>query len=135
MGEGVYVRHMSRGVILSSLFFLLLGHGFAQSFDWFQGDQTRGKGKFIFGTFTRKSNGDIEGTGIMYTHANRPGTKNGLILLSGNDLTGKFNSTVWENNLPARYPNNLVLKIRTKKTYRASFKYGLDNFELGAIEK
>lgn len=126
---------MKQVLSLLSLLLLCPALGFAQSFDWLQGDKTPGNGKFIFGTFTKARNGNINGTGIMYRHANRAGTKSGRILISGNELTRQFTSTVWENNLPERYQNTVSLRSRTTKTYRITFRHDGATIEMGAIQK
>lgn len=93
------------------------------------GDQKRGTGKFIFGTITRQSNGNISGTGIAYRHNNRPYT------LRGNENTKVFTFTYVDDgrvkNTSIRIAN---LRKRTVSTYRGSFTSS-GPYQFGAIQK
>jgi len=103
--------------------------GVAQGYDWFLGDQKRGTGKFIFGTFTRQSNGNISGTGIAYRHNNRPYT------LQGNENTRIFTFTYVEDGTRKNTKIRISdLRKRTVSTYRASFTTS-GPYQFGAIQK
>ena len=126
-------------LVVIGLVALLVGSsaGFCQttSFDWFIGDKAAGTGKFIFGTFTRFSNGDIRGSGISYRHANRVGTRGGRITLSGNDITKQFRTTSYEDGVAQHYNGRISFRIRTVRTYRATFTSEGKPYEMGAIQR
>lgn len=109
--------------------FILSGQAGAQGYDWFLGDQKAGTGKFIFGTFTRQSNGNINGTGIAYRHNNRPYT------LRGNENTKVFSFTYLEDGrLKTTSIRIADLKKRVVSTYRGSF-ISSGPYQFGAIQR
>ena len=116
-------------LFLLGLLYAAPSTGRAQGFDWFMGDQKSGTGKFIFGTITRQSNGNISGTGIAYRHNNRPYT------LQGNENTKVFTFTYVEDgkrkNTKIRISD---LRKRTVSTYRGSFTSS-GPYQFGAIQK
>jgi len=106
------------------------------SFDWFSGDKAAGSGKFNYGTFTRNARtGQMVGTGTSFRHANRTGTRGGRILISGNEKTKSFRSITYENNQAYRFDLTVDFKIRTVRTYRATFQADGKTIEMGAIQR
>jgi hypothetical protein len=138
-GQGFWKQNNIMKLIVIGLVALLAGSsaGICQttSFDWFIGDKAAGTGKFIFGTFTRFSNGDIRGSGISYRHANREGTQGGRITLSGNDFSKRFRTTSYEGGVKQQYDGKLDLRVRTVRTYRATFTSEGKRYEMGAIQR
>jgi len=108
---------------------ILPWQAWAQGYDWFLGDQKANTGKFVFGTFTRLSNGNINGTGIAYRHNNR------RITLLGNENTKVFTVRYVEDGRQKTESIRIAdLRKRVVSTYRGSF-ISSGPYQFGAIQR